>query len=109
MGEDSYTREECLALLARKKAELEGSGESRLPQRSDFTDTEVVAIKAFLGPWPRALEAAGLKEPRKEDRLRKNREKRARAEKRRKQARRATRIESDASHEGTEGTENNNG
>ena len=34
----------------------------RYPKRSDFTDEQVQAIKAYLGPWPRALEAAGLKE-----------------------------------------------
>ena len=35
----------------------------RYPKRSDFTEDQVQAIKAALGPWPRALEAAGLKEP----------------------------------------------
>ena len=34
----------------------------RYPKRSDFSDEQVQAIKAYLGPWPRALEAAGLKE-----------------------------------------------
>ena len=34
----------------------------RYPKRSDFTDEQVRDIKAALGPWPRALEAAGLKE-----------------------------------------------
>lgn len=34
----------------------------RLPKKSDFDAVEVSRIKAFLGPWPRALEAAGLKE-----------------------------------------------
>ena len=54
-------------------------GLSRYPQRSDFEEREVVAIKAFLGPWPRALEAAGIKPPRDDDRASKNREKRIRA------------------------------
>lgn len=35
----------------------------RVPKKSDFDAVEVSRIKAFLGPWPRALEAAGLKEP----------------------------------------------
>ncbi len=34
----------------------------RLPIKSDFDDVTLSRIKAFLGPWPRALEAAGLKE-----------------------------------------------
>ena len=34
----------------------------RLPQKEDFDDSTRSRIKAFLGPWPRALEAAGLKE-----------------------------------------------
>ena len=55
----------------------------RYPQRSDFSEDEVVAIKAFLGPWPRALEAAGVKPPRMEDLGQKNREKRIRAKQRR--------------------------
>jgi len=59
-----YTREDCIGLLCSKQAELDLCGEKRFPKRSDFTDAEVVAIKAFLGPWPRALEAADLKPPR---------------------------------------------
>lgn len=35
----------------------------RLPKKSDFDAVTVSRIKAFLGPWPRALEEAGLKEP----------------------------------------------
>ncbi len=34
----------------------------RLPLKSDFDASTLSRIKAFLGPWPRALEAAGLKE-----------------------------------------------
>ena len=33
----------------------------RLPKRSDFNSETVCFIKQKLGPWPRALEAAGLK------------------------------------------------
>ena len=82
MENKKYTREDCIALLREKQDFLHDSGLIRFPQRSDFTDYEVMSIKAFLGPWPRALEAAGLKEPRGDDRLQKNREKRARAKKR---------------------------
>lgn len=45
--------------LLRKKAEDIG----RLPKKEDFEPTEVSRIKSCLGPWPRALEYAGLKEP----------------------------------------------
>ena len=34
----------------------------RLPQKSDFDPVTLSRIKAFLGPCPRALEAAGLKQ-----------------------------------------------
>lgn len=33
----------------------------RLPKKDDFDEVTRSRIKAFLGPWPRALEAAGLK------------------------------------------------
>ena len=36
----------------------------RLPKKEDFDEATRARIKAFLGPWPRALEAAGLKPPR---------------------------------------------
>lgn len=32
-----------------------------MPKKSDFDAPTLSRIKAFLGPWPRALEAAGLK------------------------------------------------
>lgn len=34
----------------------------RLPYKRDFDVVTLSRIKAFLGPWPRALETAGLKE-----------------------------------------------
>lgn len=77
-----YTREDCILLLQRKQKELRDGGLERFPQRSDFSEDEVVAVKVFLGPWPRALEAAGLKEVRGDDRLQKNCEKRARSRRR---------------------------
>ena len=64
---------------------------------SDFTDYEVMSIKAFYGPWPRALEAAGVKEPRGDDRLQKNREKRARAKKRLREAKKAAKAAAEQS------------
>ena len=79
MSDRKYKKEDCIFLLQNKYKELQEQGLSRYPQRSDFEDREVVAIKAFLGPWPRALEAAGIKPPRDDDRLERNREKRARA------------------------------
>ena len=61
MATEKLTRDDCLLLLINKQKELQVQGLTRFPQRSDFTDYEVMSIKAFLGPWPRALEAAGLK------------------------------------------------
>ncbi|MBR5745889.1 MAG: hypothetical protein IKX92_01365 [Clostridia bacterium] len=69
-----YSKEICVSLLREK-----GAGTGALPKKSDFTPEEVMAIKAFLGPWPRALEAAGLKEPGDAVRAEHNREKRIRA------------------------------
>ncbi len=63
----SYTATDCILLLQDKHRELLATGHSRYPQRDDFADDEVVAIKAHLGPWPRALEAAGLKPVRDAD------------------------------------------
>ncbi len=64
---EKLTKSDCLILLREKQAELSAKGELRYPKRSDFSEQEVVAIKAFLGPWPRALEAAGIKPPRDTD------------------------------------------
>lgn len=57
------TKEDCIALLREKQAQLRAQGVDRYPQRSDFANEEVVAIKAYLGPWPRALETAEIKPP----------------------------------------------
>ena len=59
-----YDRESAVRLLVNMRAALLARGENRYPQRDDFSPEQVVAIKAFLGPWPRALEAAGIKPPR---------------------------------------------
>lgn len=45
-------------LLRQKYIEL-----GRLPTKKDFDSATCAQIKAYLGPWPRALEAAGLKQP----------------------------------------------
>ena len=50
------------ALLRQKQKELE-----RLPKKADFDCATCSQIKAFLGSWPRALEAAGLKEPKRDE------------------------------------------
>ena len=44
-------------LLRQKYMEL-----GRLPKKDDFDEVTRSRIKAFLGPWSRALESAGLKE-----------------------------------------------
>lgn len=59
--------------------------ENRLPKKADFSQDDVNRIKGFFGPWPWALEAAGLKESKQEQRIAKNREKRLRAKERKKQ------------------------
>lgn len=45
-------------MLQEKFAEL-----GRLPTKKDFDEVTRSRIKAALGPWPRALEAAGIKKP----------------------------------------------
>ena len=50
--------------------------EGRLPKKSDFSEYDVMRIKGLFGPWPWALEEAGLKEPKHLQKSQKNREKR---------------------------------
>ena len=57
------TKEYFIGLLKQKQAELQAKGDDRYPRRSDFSEREVMGIKAHLGPWPRALEAAELSPP----------------------------------------------
>ncbi len=47
-------------LLKEKYMEL-----GRIPKKSDFDDATCSRIKAFLGTWPQALEAAGLRKTKK--------------------------------------------
>lgn len=63
-------------MLCAMQENLQKRGDMRLPKRSDFSDEEVVCIKAFLGPWPRALERAGLKPVASRDKQKKRLEKR---------------------------------
>lgn len=46
----------AIRLLQEKAAELE-----QLPKKQDFEPALVSRLKSSLGPWPRALEKAGLK------------------------------------------------
>ena len=94
--EKRMSREDCLALLQERYRALLAAGDDRYPRRSDFSEHEVVAIKAFLGPWPRALEAAGLKPPRDGDRIQKNREKRIRAKRERRLQKNETEEQGDS-------------
>lgn len=89
---EKYTKEGCILLLRKKAGELRDRGEDRYLKRSDFTDGEVNAIKSFLGPWPRALEEAGLKDKRGDDRREKNREKRILAKRRRREAEKSRQV-----------------
>lgn len=74
--EKKLTREDCLLLLRQAY-----EAQQRLPKKSDFSEEEVAMIKAFWGPWPRALEAAGVKSVNAEylDRLQRRQEKRVRS------------------------------
>ena len=83
------TKQDCIELLVRKHAELGGV---RYPKRDDFAEHEVVAIKAFLGPWPRALEAAGIKPVRDDGRAQKNKQKHIRSKRLRTEAKLAKRA-----------------
>ena len=56
-----YSKAEAIFWLQQMQAQLLAKGIQRYPKRSDFSVEQVVAIKAHLGPWPRALEAAALK------------------------------------------------
>lgn len=78
------TEKEYYIDLIRKTAERE----NRQPKKSDFSPEDVNKIKGIFGPWPWALEQAGLKESKQEARINKNREKRLAAREKRKSNRR---------------------
>ena len=65
MENGKYSRQDAIGLLRSAAAKL--------------------SAQAHLGPWPRALEAAGLKPPRSFDRIERNREKRRAAKRRRRE------------------------
>lgn len=67
------TREDYILMIQQKTKEL-----GHFPKKSDFDNETVSMIKSFFGPWPRALEAAGVKEPNVR-RMEQKREKRRRA------------------------------
>ena len=46
-----------------RQLQQKAAEQGRLPRKADFDEADRARIKAFLGPWPRALEAAGLKPP----------------------------------------------
>lgn len=50
-------RQWAITQLREKAAQL-----GHAPIKADFEEYTRMRIKTFLGPWPRALEAAGLKE-----------------------------------------------
>lgn len=60
---EDLKREWAVRQLRQRAGELE-----RPPHKADFDEGTRCRIKYVLGPWPRALEAAGLKEPKKEKR-----------------------------------------
>lgn len=80
-----YTKESVIQLLAEKKRELELKGITEYPKKGDFSEEEVAAIKSFLGPWPRALEAAGVKPERDDGFKERAKEKRIRSKQRKTQ------------------------
>lgn len=55
-------REKYIELLRQKQKET-----GRYPKKSDFSEEEAAMIKSYFGPWPRALEAAGVKAPREDE------------------------------------------
>lgn len=70
---EKLTKDDCIKLICSKFSDLK-----RLPVKADFTEYEVMIIKSYFGPWPRALEEAGLRASKSSERINHNREKRAR-------------------------------
>lgn len=64
----NLSKEEYIILLRRVCEK-----ENRFPKKSDFSEQDVARIKALFGPWPRALEAAGITESKEEERAEKRR------------------------------------
>ncbi len=81
-------RERAVRLLTDMSDQL-----GRLPKKSDFAPEEVCFIKQKLGPFPRALEQAGLKQAVKPSAALKSKLKRKRAALRRKELRNSIKTE----------------
>ena len=77
MADRFTTREDCIEMLQEAYKRL-----NRYPKKSDFTVEEVAAIKSFLGPWPRALEAGGILPDRSAEREAEKKQKRIAAKRR---------------------------
>lgn len=77
MADRFTTREDCIEMLQEAYKRL-----NRYPKKSDFTVEEVAAIKSFLGPWPRALEAGGILPNRSAEREAEKKQKRIAAKRR---------------------------
>ncbi len=77
----------AVSLLRNMQFRLQEQGIERLPQRSDFSAEDFVLLKAAFGPFPRALEAAGLKQPRADGREEKQKQRRIAAKRSRNIAR----------------------
>lgn len=56
---DRGNKIESAVKILRDKAESLG----RLPKKADLSESELCFVKGVLGPFPRALERAGLKDP----------------------------------------------
>jgi len=54
MQEDKRNQAICMLQIRAKEI-------GRLPRKRDFSSYQICFIKHNLGPWPRALKAAGLK------------------------------------------------
>lgn len=91
-GNTKYDKTRCIQLLIDTREKLLAEGDNRYPRRGDFTEAEVVAIKAHLGPWPRALEAAGIKPPRDESIAQRAKEKRIRAKRKKTEYKKAAKA-----------------
>lgn len=81
--EKDTKRQLAVSMLVEKSRER---GEGYLPKKTDFTNEEACFIKQKLGPWPRALEEAGLKERTRPDSKELSRLKRERLKRKEKKA-----------------------
>ena len=66
-----HRKEYYIKLLQQKQRQT-----GKYPKKSDFSEEEVAMIKSYFGPWPRALEMAGIKTPRSNDKIERRKQKR---------------------------------